>query len=107
LPHDYALWNKYGATLANSGRSEEALEAYFEALERKPLYVRARANLGISFLAMKLYPEAAKQFLSALSIEPDATHIWSNLETVFSYMQRSDLLAKSKARRVRCSLLVC
>lgn len=66
LPDDYALWNKLGATLANGGRSEEALQAYFQALERKPLYVRARANLGISFLAMKLYPEAAKQFLSAL-----------------------------------------
>lgn len=100
MPQDYGLWNKLGATLANSGRSQEALQAYFQALERKPLYVRARANLGISFLAMRMYMDAAKQFLAALSIEPDAVHIWTNLETAFSYMHRQDLLDKAKERRV-------
>jgi peroxin-5 len=99
-PEDYALWNKLGATLANSGRSQEALQAYFQALERKPLYVRARANLGISFLAMKMYVDAAKQFLAALSIEPDAVHIWTNLESAFSYMQRRDLVARANDRDV-------
>ncbi len=99
-PDDYALWNKLGATLANSGLSQEALQAYFQALERKPLYVRARANLGISFLAMKLYVDAAKQFLAALSIEPDAVHIWTNLETTFSYMQRRDLVTLARSRNV-------
>ncbi len=53
-PSDYRLWNKLGATLANSNRSEEALGAYFKALEGKPTYVRARANLGISFLALSI-----------------------------------------------------
>jgi peroxin-5 len=36
-PEDYALWNKYGATIANSheGRSavQTAIEAYFHALD--------------------------------------------------------------------------
>ena len=98
---DYALWNKLGATLANGGRSQEALQAYFQALERKPLYVRARANLGISFLSMKMYLDAAKQFLSALSIEPDAIHIWNNLETAFSYLDRPDLIELARARNVK------
>lgn len=53
-PADYHLWNKLGATLANSNRGEEALGAYFKALEGKPTYVRARANLGISFLALSI-----------------------------------------------------
>ena len=41
-----------GATLANSNRSEEAIGCYFNALQIKPTYVRARANLGISFMAL-------------------------------------------------------
>ena len=45
---DYSLWNKLGATLANSGRSSEAIDAYQKALELKPNYMRAWVNMGIS-----------------------------------------------------------
>lgn len=45
---DYSLWNKLGATLANSGRSGEAIGAYQKALDIKPNYMRAWANMGIS-----------------------------------------------------------
>ena len=45
---DYSLWNKLGATLANSGRSGEAISAYQRALDLKPNYMRAWTNMGIS-----------------------------------------------------------
>lgn len=45
---DYSLWNKLGATLANSQRSQEALPAYHRALDIKPKYARGWLNLGIS-----------------------------------------------------------
>eukprot|EP01122_Echinamoeba_exundans_P008043 TRINITY_DN258_c0_g1_i2.p1 TRINITY_DN258_c0_g1~~TRINITY_DN258_c0_g1_i2.p1 ORF type:complete len:612 (-),score=134.44 TRINITY_DN258_c0_g1_i2:115-1950(-) len=100
-PDDYLLWNKLGATQANGRRSEEAVDAYFRALEIKPVYTRARANLGISFLALNRYGDAAKAFLSALAINNDAEHIWGNLRTVFSLMQRPDLVDKCDSRDVR------
>lgn len=90
-PEDYLLWNKLGATLANSNRSEEALGAYYKALEGKPTYVRARANLGISFLALNEYPDAARSFLAALRLHPNAVHLWDNLKMVFRLMSRDDL----------------
>lgn len=47
-PRDYSLWNKLGATLANSSRSQEAVAAYQKALDLKPNYMRAWTNMGIA-----------------------------------------------------------
>ena len=64
----HLLWNRLGATLANSGRSEEATEAYHRALELKPNFVRARYNLGVSCINMDLWPQAAGHLLGAMSM---------------------------------------
>lgn len=62
------LWNRLGATLANSGRSEEAIQAYENALELNPNFVRARYNLGVSCINIGCYEEAAQHLLGALSM---------------------------------------
>lgn len=64
----HLLWNRLGATLANSGRSEEAIEAYEKALNINPNFVRARYNLGVSCVNIGCYPEAAQHLLGALSM---------------------------------------
>ncbi|CAG8719445.1 15515_t:CDS:2 [Acaulospora morrowiae] len=103
---DYQLWNRLGATLANSGRSEDAIEAYYKALELKPTYVRARFNLGVSCLNIKCYREAAEHLLGALSMH----HVGTNsdgmknasvslreiLAKAFQLMGRDDLCEKLK-----------
>jgi len=62
------LWNRLGATLANSGRSEEAIDAYEHALELNPNFVRARYNLGVSCINIGCYEEAAQHLLGALAM---------------------------------------
>lgn len=64
----HLLWNRLGATLANSGRSEEAIQAYAKALELRPNFVRARYNLGVSCINIGVLPEAAGHLLGALSM---------------------------------------
>lgn len=64
----HLLWNRLGATLANSGRSEEAIAAYEEALSRSPNFVRARYNLGVSCININCHHEAACHFLAALEM---------------------------------------
>jgi tetratricopeptide (TPR) repeat protein len=64
----HLLWNRLGATLANSGRSEDAIAAYEKALTVNPNFVRARYNLGVSCINVGCYPEAAQHLLGALSM---------------------------------------
>ncbi|KAI9677717.1 MAG: Peroxisomal membrane signal receptor PTS1 [Trizodia sp. TS-e1964] len=64
----HLLWNRLGATLANSGRSEEAITAYEKALMLRPNFVRARYNLGVSCINIGCLPEAAQHLLEALAM---------------------------------------
>lgn len=64
----HLLWNRLGATLANSGKSEDAIAAYCKALEHNPNFVRARYNLGVSCINIGCYPEAAGHLLGALNL---------------------------------------
>ena len=64
----HLLWNRLGATLANSGRSEEAIAAYEKALTLRPNFVRARYNLGVSCINIGCFDEAAQHLLGALSM---------------------------------------
>ncbi|KAG5973788.1 hypothetical protein E4U55_000279 [Claviceps digitariae] len=64
----HLLWNRLGATLANSGRSEEAIAAYERALSLSPNFVRARYNLGVSCININCHQEAACHFLAALEM---------------------------------------
>lgn len=57
---DYLLWNRLGATLANGGDPEQAVDAYRRALEIKPTFTRAIANLGVACLNIGVYREAAE-----------------------------------------------
>ncbi|XP_035226649.1 peroxisomal targeting signal 1 receptor-like [Stegodyphus dumicola] len=103
-PDDSLLWNRIGATLANSNRPGEAIEAYYRALELYPGFIRARFNLGISCINLGAAKEAAEHFLSALNLQnagrgPQgksskaamSSNIWSTLRTVMTLMKRTDL----------------
>ncbi|GAA6019801.1 hypothetical protein JCM11491_000274 [Sporobolomyces phaffii] len=65
-PDDFLLWNRLGATLANGGLPEEAIQAYRKALELRPTFTRATYNLGVSCLNIGCYHEAAEHLLAAI-----------------------------------------
>lgn len=71
---EHLLWNRLGATLANSGRSEEAIEAYSRALELRSNFVRARYNLGVSCINLGVLEQAASHLLGALSMHKVLEH---------------------------------
>lgn len=101
-PQDSLVWNRLGATLANGGRSEEAIDAYRHALELSPGFIRSRYNLGISCVNLGAYKEAAEHFITALSLQRRgfgpkgemsqmSDNIWGTLRMAVSLMGRGDL----------------
>ncbi|KAI8087982.1 uncharacterized protein B0P05DRAFT_464757 [Gilbertella persicaria] len=103
---DYLLWNRMGATLANNGRSEEAIDAYHKALELRPSFVRARYNIGVSCVNIGCYKEAAEHILTALSMHKRghgdseegvnvSNNSWEMLRKAFIMMDRRDLADKA------------
>ncbi|KAH9485130.1 Peroxisomal targeting signal receptor [Psilocybe cubensis] len=106
-PDDWLLYNRVGATMANSGRAEEALDYYYRALELNPGYIRARFNLGISCINLRRYEEAAQHILDALALQDSdgvrddseshenrgvvSSALWDSLKTTCLHMQRADL----------------
>jgi len=109
-PEDARLWNKLGATLANSRRSEDALVAYSRALDLSPGFARAQYNVGIAYSNLVMYPEAARAFLQALHMQQSSlpgssagltnsvssAAIWEVLRSTFAMMQRPDLIEKAE-----------
>lgn len=80
-PNDHTCWNKLGATLANSGKSEQAVVAYHQGLQLKPNYARSWSNLAIAHANLGQHSDAARFYLSSLVLNPDATHIWNFLHS--------------------------
>lgn len=111
-PNDELMWNRLGASLANSNRSEEAIQAYHRALQLKPSFVRARYNLAVSSMNIGCFKEAAGYLLSVLSMHEVNTNnkkgdvgsllntyndtVIETLKRVFIAMNRDDLLQEVK-----------
>mmetsp|Transcript_111900 Transcript_111900/g.316854 ORF Transcript_111900/g.316854 Transcript_111900/m.316854 type:complete len:629 (+) Transcript_111900:1-1887(+) len=96
-PNDHTMWNKLGATLANSGKSEQALIAYHQGLTLKPNYARSWSNLAIAHANLGHHGDAAKFYLSSLVLNPDATHIWNFLHSAVLNMNEAGNMSAIEA----------
>lgn len=111
-PDDWVLYNRVGATLANSGAADQAISYYYRALELNPGYIRARFNLGISCISLGRYEEAAHHILDALMLQDsDSVHgqdsrgvtttsLWDSLRTTCLHMKRIDLASLCDSRNL-------
>lgn len=60
-----------GATFANSGKTELAIQYYLEACALRPGYVRARFNLAVANMNLSHYQEAVAHLITALDIQEE------------------------------------
>lgn len=108
-PDDPLLFNRLGATLANGGKAELAIQYYLEAIEIQPSYVRARFNLAVANMNLNQHQSAAEHLITALSIQESDSQqhpqggdrgvksgvtsqaLWDSLNIALLMMHRNDL----------------
>ncbi|QRV94194.1 peroxisomal targeting signal 1 receptor [Ceratobasidium sp. AG-Ba] len=110
-PDDWLLFNRVGATLANSGNPTEAVPFYYKALELNPGYIRARYNLGISCINLRRYDEAAQHLVDALVLQDSeglnsdrgvtSDSLWDTLRSTCLSLQRLDLASICESRDIQ------
>jgi tetratricopeptide (TPR) repeat protein len=72
-PHDFRVGQVYhglGRALAHAGRSEEALDAYRQALTFNPSSAATHLDTGLAFVDVGDQASATKEFRSAAALEP-------------------------------------
>ncbi len=76
-----------GATLAESGKLEEALREFEEALRLDPKYVDAHANAAHLLTMLGRNDEAAEHLRTALRLSPDDPELKGELQKIESRRQ--------------------
>jgi Flp pilus assembly protein TadD len=84
-----AIYNDLGFVLERQGLSEEATEAYREAVRLDPKSATAHYNLGSSLARAGRFAEAERQLRSALEISPN-TQTYTALGIVLWQQGRAD-----------------
>ncbi|GAA6025737.1 hypothetical protein JCM8202_005254 [Rhodotorula sphaerocarpa] len=123
-PDDPLLFNRLGATYANSGNTDAAMQYYLAALDRDPGYVRARYNLAVASMNIGKHEDAVHHLLTSLSIQEADTELdhlqqgpppsvesghvshalWDMLHVSLLQMHRSDLAPLAAAHDLRALL---
>jgi len=119
-PDDWLLYNRIGATLSNSGRSDEALTYYHQALNLRPGFARCHFNMAISCLNLKMYQDAAEHAYTALTLQQvsqddetalqeqqnaQSNNLWEILRVSLELMDRPDLARRTVDRNINSILL--
>jgi len=77
--NNFIMHHNYGYYLSGSGRTEEAIEHFNEALQIKPDYAKAHFSLGVALASQGKFDEAVEHFIKTVRIDPGFAEAYCNL----------------------------
>ena len=70
-PNAPVIWNILGASRAQIGMLDEAVEAYKKCISLKPDFAEAYSNMGVALKNQSKLDEAVEAYKKAISINPE------------------------------------
>ncbi len=93
-PSNALAYNNLGFSLQRSGRNDEALARYQQALQLRPDYVEAHNNIGAACFLAGRFSESIVHYEAALRLSPDNVETHNGLGTaLFRAGQQQDAIA--------------
>ena len=78
-PGAYIIWNMLGASRAQTGMLDEALEALNNSISLKPDYADAYYNKGYALYYLDKLDKAIEAYSKSISLKPDYAEAYSNM----------------------------
>lgn len=75
--------NTQGLELSKSGKFEEAVTAFKQAIKLKPDYAEAHSNLGDAYAQLKQFKKAIDEYKQAIRYKPDLAMAYNNMGTAY------------------------
>ena len=93
-PEDARYWFSLGADYYNTGDYTRSIDALQKAITIRPSY-QAYSNLGLSYLALRRFPEAIASFEQAVAMGSHTIQTFGNLGRAYYFYPSTRDLARS------------
>ena len=93
-PEDARYWFSIGADYYNAGDYPRSIDALQKAITIRPSY-QAYSNLGLSYLALRRFPDAIASFEQAVALGSHIIQTFGNLGRAYYYFPSKRDLARS------------
>ena len=84
-PNALNIWSILGAAAAQTGRTDQAINAFKTVIAIKPDYAEAHYNMGIALKDQGKLEEAKEAYRKALSLKPDFAELHNNMGVVLHH----------------------
>ena len=78
-PGAYVVWNILGASRAQTGRLDEAVEAYKTSISLKPDFAEVYSNMGVVLKNLHKLDEALEAYKKSISLKPNDAGTYYNM----------------------------
>ncbi len=99
-PKNLQVWIRLGNLAMDSGRHQEAIDAYQEALKLDPKNVDVRVDMGTCYRNVGKPDVAVKEYRKAVEINPNHLNAHKNMGVVLAYDLRDNAQAIKEFEKV-------